>query len=119
MGVNENINLDFEKLVISKFQLKILKLFKLKERINIYQFDGYFNFPGFTDLMSDLQDLERIGLIAKSIFSTGPDDYILTIDGEKYLLFLKNNRNKTFITYITVLAALVTILGFLIELLRH
>lgn len=109
---------DFNKIIIDKNQLRMLKMFKIKEKINIYQFHGYFRFPNFTNLLIAMQDLEKLNLVYKEDFHS-PNDYLITQNGERYLLFLKRNRSMRIGINTSVLAAISTVLGFLLSLLRN
>lgn len=112
----ENLNIDFDKVIINKFQLKILKTFNKKKEINAYQFHGYFKFCSFEYILRSLQDLKKLGLI-KEDTKFSPKDYLLTTNGTRYLIFLKRNKLKKLISLIGVLASISTILGLVLSLL--
>lgn len=109
--------MDFDKIFIDKFQLKILKLLKYRPHTNYYQIHGYFKFPALETVLTAVQDLERLGLVCSDTLDTS--EFLLTIDGEKYLLFIgqKSNRLKsswgTVFSVLGALASLVAIIGYL------
>lgn len=106
--------MDYEKIIIDKTQLKILKLLTIREYANKYQIHGYLNFPSFLHVVGSIQDLEKLELIYKREFPT-PPDYSLTSNGDKYLLFLKRSFRKKIPIAITALGGITTILGFLLK----
>ncbi|WP_129600870.1 hypothetical protein [Anaerophilus nitritogenes] len=119
MSIVENEIIDFDKIVINQFQVKILKLLKRKDRLNIYQIHGFFNFIDFEKLIIDLQDLERNSLILKDKIGSKPDDYKITIYGNKFLIFLKKQHYRNLGIIITVISSLLGILTAVLHLLGH
>lgn len=109
--------MDFDKIFVDKFQLKILKLLKSRPHTNYYQIHGYFKFPAFETVLIAVQDLERLGLVCSDTLDKS--EFLLTVDGEKYLLFAKQKSNRfkaswgTVFSVLGALASLIAIIGYL------
>ena len=105
--------MDFEpsKIQLTKIQVKILKLLLLKEQLNIYQIHGYLKFPVFTDLLTALQDLEKLNLIC-TIESEIHKGFSISLNGEKYLLSFKEKQRKNLFAIITAITGIITIITF-------
>ncbi|MDU5211119.1 MAG: hypothetical protein E6441_12345 [Clostridium sp.] len=104
------MDFDPNKIQLTKIQIKILKLLSLKEKLNIYQIHGYFKFPAFTDLLIALQDLEKLKLI-HGIESELYEDFSISLNGEKYILFLKEKNRKNLFAIISAISCLAGIIA--------
>lgn len=106
--------MDFEKIILTRFEIRILRLFKRKSYLNYYQIHGFFNFPSFESVLRAVHELERLGFVQKRMLES--DSFQITRIGEDYLRFIKKERLKRLPVLIGTIAAACTILGFLIKL---
>lgn len=107
---------DFEKVILSDVEVTILKLLESHDHLNTDHFFGYFRFFDISKVQSAIHDLRVLSFIVNDP-TFDEDGYVITHTGRKYLLFLKKQRYKKIPIVLGALAALVTVIGFVLTFL--
>ncbi len=103
--------MDFENILLSKFELKIIKALMRYRYINVHEFHGYFNFCGIEPILIATQKLENLGLIEKDDIR---NCFVPTQTCSDYILYRKKRKRKEIYAFLTALASIATILGFIL-----
>lgn len=96
--------MDFENILLSKFELKIMKVLNTYHFANTYELRGYFKFPAIDKILTAIQNLEKDGLI----FLNETKSYCLTTTGKNFLSF---RRKQTIIKIFKLIGYLVGLIG--------
>ncbi|WP_157964943.1 hypothetical protein [Amedibacterium intestinale] len=80
--------------------------------INVHEFHGYFNFCGIEPILISTQKLEKLGLIEKD---NNRKCFVPTQTCSDYILYRRKNKRKEIYQLISALAAVATILGFILS----